>query len=155
MNKKMTRWGVGPQFMIISIIYGVLTFACNYWIYPSLTFVLISKTFSVITGGVLIAIGSLVFLIAAFVINKYFVEGKLCSKGIYSIFRHPIYAGWISFIVPGMVFISGLTLAISIPFVMYFVFKILIIDEENYLHSKFGDEYLAYKQKVGAVFPKF
>jgi len=40
-----------------------------------------------------------------------------------------------------------------IPIFMYIIFKILIIEEEQYI-EKIGEEYLEYKKRVNAVFPK-
>ncbi len=37
---------------------------------------------------------------------------------------------------------------------MYFIFKILIKNEEDYLENKFGKKYLQYKKRVGTIFPK-
>lgn len=108
----------------------------HYVYLPSLTFVIMSKYVNIIFGVSLIIIGSPILLIPAFTIDKYFNEGKLCTKGIYSFIRHPIYASWIVFIVPGIILIFGLILGISIPIFMYIIFKILIIEEEQYLEKK-------------------
>jgi len=37
---------------------------------------------------------------------------------------------------------------------MYIVFRMLIKKEEDYLEQEFGQQYLEYKKKVKAVFPK-
>jgi protein-S-isoprenylcysteine O-methyltransferase Ste14 len=42
-----------------------------------------------------------------------------------------------------------------IPLFMYLSYRVLIVEEERYLGDKFGGEYLEYKRKVGAIFPKF
>jgi len=135
MKNEMTKWGIGPKFAVISIIYSVIILIVHYVYLPSLTFVIMSKYVSIILGISLTIIGITILLIPAFTIDKYFNEGKLCTKGIYSFIRHPIYASWIVFIVPGIILIFGLILGISIPIFMYIIFKILIIEEEQYLEK--------------------
>lgn len=129
MNRGMTRWGIGPTLFspIVNFIAGIL----------------------------LIAIGVPVFLIPAFTIDDYFYKKKLCTTGVYAFVRHPIYAAWITWIVPGIVLIRGAVLGLSIPIVMYLIFRILIRQEEQYLEEKFGEEYREYRRKVGDVFPQF
>jgi protein-S-isoprenylcysteine O-methyltransferase Ste14 len=99
-------------------------------------------------------IGIPIFLIPELTIVKYFQKGELCKEGVYSFMRHPIYGAWIVFIVPGIVLIFGSILGITIPIFMYCIFRIFTVDEERYLKRKFGKEYLEYKKKVGALFPK-
>jgi protein-S-isoprenylcysteine O-methyltransferase Ste14 len=153
MSSEMTRWGVGPKFTLISIIYAIVIFLLHLVWFPSLTFVILGREVNLVIGMILIIVGLLIFLIPVFTIDKYFFEGKLCTIGIYSFIRHPIYGAWIVFIVPGIVIISGSLLGISIPIFMYAIFKILIPKEEAYLEKKFGEEYLEYKKKVNALFP--
>ena len=153
-TKQMTRWGIGPQFTIISLIYAAIVFTIQNTLFAEFRFVIYSTLINKILGMVLILIGFIIFLIHAFTIDKYFYEGKLCTKGVYAYLRHPIYAAWISFIAPGFVIFRGSILGISIPIFMYLVFRALIPVEEKYLLDKFGDEYLEYQSKVWAVFPK-
>jgi len=103
----MTKWGIGPKFAVISVIYSVVILIVHYVYLPSLTFVIMSKYVNIILGISLIIIGSPILLIPAFTIDKYFNDGKLCTKWIYSFIRHPIYASWIIFIVPGIILIFG------------------------------------------------
>ena len=152
--KQMTRWGIGPKFTIISLIYAAIVFTIQNTLLSEFRFVIYSTLINKILGVVLILIGFVIFLIPAFTIDKYFYEGKLCTKGVYAYLRHPIYAAWISFIVPGFVIFRGSILGITIPIFMYIIFRVLIPAEEKYLLDKFGDEYVEYRSKVGAVFPK-
>lgn len=155
MNRRMTRWGVGPTFAGISGVYALLIFVLNQIYCPALRFTLFAPAVNLTIGILLIAIGAPLFLLPAFTIDDYFYKGKLCTTGVYAFVRHPIYAAWITCIVPGIVFIRGSVLGISIPIGMYLVFRIMIDKEEAYLAEKFGKEYQEYRRKVGAVFPKF
>jgi len=153
-NEKMTRWGIGPKFTIISLIYAGIVFTIQNIVFPEMKFVIYSRLINIMLGILLIGTGLIILLIPAVTIDKYFYEGKLCKKGVYAYLRHPIYASWISFIVPGIVILRGSILGITIPIFMYIIFRALIPIEEKYLIEKFGDEYFEYKSKVWAVFPK-
>lgn len=154
MKKQMTKWGVGPQFTIISCIYAVIAFVLHFIWFPQLS-IPIPRIISLILGTVLIIIGIPLFFIPGLTIHKYFEEGKLATKGVYAYFRHPIYGSWIVFIIPGIVLIVNSLIGLTVPVFMYFVFKTVIGEEDKYLEKKFGAEYAEYKRKVGSLFPKF
>ena len=101
-TKQMTRWGVGPKFAVISIIYSAIVFIVQNKIFPEFRSVIYSSIINFIIGIVLIIIGLIILIIPSLTIDKYFFAGKLCKKGVYAYLRHPIYASWISFIIPGI-----------------------------------------------------
>lgn len=150
----MTRWGVGPRFTVLSLLYAVLVFAVQNTVFSEIRFVIYLKLINMILGILLTVTGFFVFVISAFTVDKYYFKGKLCKKGVYAYLRHPIYGSWISFIMPGIVILRGSALGVTIPIFMYLVYRSLIPIEEKYLIDKFGDEYLDYKSKVWAVFPR-
>lgn len=154
MKKQMTEWGVGPRFTIISSIYAVIILVVHYMWFPDLS-IPIPRAISVILGIILLVTGLPLFLIPGLMIHKYFEEGKLATKGVYAYFRHPIYGSWIVFIIPGIVLLVNSLIGLTIPVVMYVVFKMMIGEEDQYLEEKFGEEYAEYQRKVGSIFPKF
>jgi protein-S-isoprenylcysteine O-methyltransferase Ste14 len=153
MKKQMTSRGVGYMFTIISGIYTAIIFVIHFVWLPHL-FLPLPRLISLIMGILLVIIGLPIFILPGMVIDKYFNEGKLAKEGVYAYLRHPIYGSWIVFIMPGIVFIINSLLGLTIPFFMYLVFRILIVEEEKYLEEKFGDEYFEYKKRVGSIFPK-
>lgn len=79
---------------------------------------------------------------------------ELITRGIYGVIRHPMYASqWLLVIAQPLLlhnWIAGfLNLLVFIPF--YFL---RVKAEEQLMIERFGDQYRAYMQKVGAVFPK-
>lgn len=153
MTKQMTARGVGPIFTIISGIYTAIIFVIHF-VWLSHLSLPVPRLISLIIGILLVIIGIPIFILPGIVIDKYFNQGKLATEGIYAYLRHPIYGSWIVFIMPGIVFTINSLLGLTIPFFMYFVFRILIVEEEKYLEEKFGDEYFEYKMRVGSIFPK-
>ncbi len=79
---------------------------------------------------------------------------RLIQEGPYKIIRHPLYVSYILILI-GLSFILLLfwllipTLCITIG--IYPTAKA----EEALLIEQFGEEYLAYQQKVGMLIPKF
>lgn len=154
MKKKMTRWGVGPKFTVVSAVTAILIFTIHFvWLGPLK--IPLSRTLTLIFGTVLVVIGIPVFLVPGLTIDRYFEDGELATKGLYSYIRHPIYGSWILLIVPGVVFLLNSLIGFLVPVFMYVVFKIFIVEEDRYLEEKFGQRFLDYKRNVGAVFPKF
>ncbi len=150
----MTRWGEGPLFALLSVAYGSIILFVHYHYCSGFTFTLFSRWVNIILGAVLILIGFPLFIMSGVTVHRYFNEGKLCTTGVYSYVRHPLYASWIIFIIPGAVLIIGSVIVITLPIFMYIVFRILIGREEAYLRNKFGDEYLRYEKEVNSVLPK-
>lgn len=153
MNNKITRWGVGPKFLFFSVAYSLFVAIMHYIFLPELKFIVFNRLINTILGIILIFAGLPLFLIPAFIIDKYFEKGELATKGVYSIMRHPIYGSWIVFIIPGIVILHGSVISISVPLFMYFVFKLVIKREEEYLLKMFGNDFLKYKKSVNAIFP--
>jgi protein-S-isoprenylcysteine O-methyltransferase Ste14 len=144
---KMTRWGIGPKFGILTSIYSALMYLIHSY-FP--------ENFSGFhtLGIVLISVGFCLFIYPAVTIDKYFNEGRLRTKGLYAICRHPIYSAWIVLIIPGIVLYWGSVIGLTIPIVAYLIFRNNIHIEEDYLIKMFGLEYINYKDRVNAVFPK-
>ena len=79
---------------------------------------------------------------------------ELITRGIYGVIRHPMYASqWLLVIAQPLLlhnWIAGfLNLLVFIPF-----YLLRVEAEEQLMLEQFGDQYRAYMQKVGAVFPK-
>ena len=104
--------------------------------------------------GFNLIIGIPLFILSGIMVHTHIGKGKLCTTGVYAYCRHPLYAAWVLFVVPGIVMIIGSVVAISWPIFLYVLCKIYTAEEEEYLRVKFGDEYLSYEKEVYAIFPK-
>ena len=79
----------------------------------------------------------------------------LITTGIYKYLRHPMYAAHMVWAIGQILilhnWIAGYSFIVTmLPFYFYRSRK-----EEEMLIEEFGDEYREYKQKTGALFPKF
>lgn len=79
---------------------------------------------------------------------------SLIADGPFSVCRNPLYL--FSLIgVTGICFLSlRISFIIVIPYVMYRVYKNLIMREEAFLAEKFGEEYASYCARTPRFFPK-
>jgi protein-S-isoprenylcysteine O-methyltransferase Ste14 len=72
---------------------------------------------------------------------------KLVDSGVYSLVRHPLYVGW-GMITFAMMLMSQHPLVIAIGAVILVIVYWSMVDEERVNLEKFGDEYVAYMERV-------
>jgi protein-S-isoprenylcysteine O-methyltransferase Ste14 len=151
--KEMTRWGVGPKWALASIACTApLAVAGGAW--PHVFAIhLIPKGALVIAGCLLLSVGIPFNVAALRILHRGFVRGELFTSSVYGLCRHPIYASWIVFIVPGILLLAGLWLFLLVPAVMYALFRFFMREEEAWLAATFREEYDAYRKRVPAVLP--
>ena len=154
MHEDMDRLGVGPKFALLGIAFGAIILTLHYYFLPTFTFILFSRYVNIILGAILILIGVPLFIASGIMVHTHVSKGRLCTTSVYAYFRHPLYAAWVVFIVPGIVIITGSVIAICWPIFLYILFKLFTVEEEKYLSEKFGKEYMQYEKQVNAVFPK-
>ena len=104
-------------------------------------------------GIILILMGIPFYILSLVTVLRAFKEGRLVTQGVYGMCRHPVYAAWVIFFVPGIVLLMNSWIGFSAPVVMYVILRILVKEEDGYLERIFGAEYLAYKEKIPAVLP--
>jgi protein-S-isoprenylcysteine O-methyltransferase Ste14 len=151
--EKMSRFGVGPIWGLISISYYVLTILLHrynkelfsmdwipYWIIASI-------------GLTLIIIGLPLYVTGRMAVIRAYNDSRLCTQGAFGLCRNPIYAAFAVFFLPGISLLINSWISLTALPVMYIFLRIMIRKEENYLENKFGEEYLKYKKRVPAVFP--
>ncbi len=150
---KMTLSGIGNEFTLLSVIYGLSILIVNFVFFPSLILTLGFRIVNILVGLGIIIIGFAIVR-KSLIVVQYFNEKKLCTVGIYAKIRNPIYFAWIMIIVPGFVIITGSLLSFTIPIFMYLIFRIFIHREEDYLEELFGDAFLEYKNSTRRFFPR-
>ena len=78
-------------------------------------------------------------------------ETKLKTEGIYKISRNPMYIGLHLITLSSIVYTMNIYLFIIGLYSIY-VYHLIILSEEKFLSSRFGGDYLNYKQKVRRYF---
>lgn len=72
----------------------------------------------------------------------------LVTRGIYSLWRHPSYAGWFYWSMGTQIILLNPVCLIGYIVASYKFFKQRILDEELILIEFFGNDYIAYKKQV-------
>lgn len=111
-----------------------------------------------ITGGVLGLIGDLVFLIAVLTMRDSWRAGipetdrtEFVSHGIYQYSRNPAFLGFdLMYIGILLMYFNWILLLFTIWAVV--MLHLQILQEEKYLQTVFGEEYLAYQKGTGRYF---
>ncbi len=150
----MTIFGIGPKLVRLSVAYSIIPAALT-MAYPSFFIIPMSSTVFNFFGVILLALGVPLWLLSIFPLLTGVTQGKLCTTGVYSIVRNPMYSGFIVFIVPAISLFLRSWILFTIPIVMYLIFKKLIKAEELYLEEQFGEAYLKYKSEVNLLIPSF
>jgi protein-S-isoprenylcysteine O-methyltransferase Ste14 len=153
MAEKMSRWGVGPIFAGLSIGYAIVLFAISRHYHPFFKISFLPGWFLSTLGIIFIMIGVPFFLISVKTATRAYNADALVTDGIFRYCRHPLYASWVVFIVPGIVLLMKSWLILTTPIFMYFILRLLVKKEEVYLENVFGSEYREYKERVPCILP--
>jgi protein-S-isoprenylcysteine O-methyltransferase Ste14 len=153
MEEKMSSWGIGPVFGALSLVYGMTMAVISHHFYPVFKIGFVPNWLLPILGIALIAIGVPFFLISRKTINRAYSADELVTDGIFRCCRHPLYASFVVFIVPGIFLLLNSWIGLTTPIFMYIILRILIKKEETYLESAFGSEYLEYKKNIPCIMP--
>ena len=153
MSAKMTRWGVGPHLTLLTFGYAALT-VLVWRLAPDETSIdFVPYWVLATTGAVLLAIGLPSLRWAAISAMRAYDADDLATQGLFRLCRHPIYASWVVFLVPGAALLTGSWVVLTVCPVMYVGVRILVRREEAYLEQEFGQAYLDYKARVPAILP--
>jgi len=153
MQEKMSRWGVGPIFAALSIGYGMTAIAISNYFYPVFTIDIVPGRLLWVLGILLIVVGIPFFITSVITAMRAYNADDLVTDGIFRCCRHPLYASWVVFIVPGIVLLAQNWIALTTPIFMYLILHKLVEKEERYLSSVFGSAYEEYQEKVPRILP--
>jgi len=147
MEKKMSIMGVGVKIALPTLLYFALAETAS-WVFRPLFGITENYQTLLVIGIILIVIGFSLNLAAAFPMLKATQERKLQTRGMYSVFRDPMYTVMIILTLPGLFLLlnSWLVLAGVIP--AYICYRIFVKEEHKYLEGLYGDEYREYVKKV-------
>jgi len=106
-------------------------------------------------GTLLAALGLGIHFWAACTLRNWWLEDRLCTAGPFRFFRHPMYAAWITFVIPGVgLLLNSLTLLL-LPAFLHPVWHRLVVREERLMERLFGETYRTYARRTGRFFPRF
>jgi protein-S-isoprenylcysteine O-methyltransferase Ste14 len=147
MNKEMNIAGAAPFIAVPTFIYLAITIVISYLAYPDFR-ITQNRLYIILPGIAFILIGVLMVISCARKLLKSFDNNKLMTDGLYQIFRNPMYAAYMIFIIPGIALLFNSWLALTTVIINYVLFSLFIRKEHNYLKEKFGNDYEEYCKKV-------
>jgi len=157
MEKRLSRWGVGPRIFLSTIAYALVAVAATR-AWPDACLLRWPPYAVFATAGcILLALGVPMWLTSAVSAMRAYSRDQLRSSGVFGLVRHPIYSSAIVFNLPGIALLTRSWPLFLMPLVAYAVFKLLIHREDEYLERRFGQAYLDYRARVNEVipFPRF
>jgi protein-S-isoprenylcysteine O-methyltransferase Ste14 len=102
MRGPMTIWGVGPRLAFLSFGYSIIPVFLTFH-YPEYFVITSVPTYVFSFAGIILpAVGIPFWALSARTIARGFKDGVLCTRGGYSIVRHPLYSALIVFVIPGI-----------------------------------------------------
>jgi protein-S-isoprenylcysteine O-methyltransferase Ste14 len=148
MSKEMNILGVAPYIAAPTFFYLAFTIVISYLAMGMFAITSSGYGVLIVIGIIMIVIGVLMVISCGRKVLKSFSSGKLITEGLYKIFRNPMYAAYLLFIIPGISFLFNSWLALTTIIFNYILFSLLIKKEHRYLQEKFGKEYEEYLEKV-------
>lgn len=149
----MRRWGIGPSFAALSMGYGLMMLIISRHFHPIFQIRFIPYSSLAIIGVTLISIGVPFFITAVVTVMRAYNANELVTEGIFRCCRHPLYAAWVVFIVPGIVLLVNSWIGLTTPIAMYLILRKLVVKEEVYLEKAFGSRYTDYRKGVPCILP--
>ena len=146
-----------PEYCIAAVASWV-EFWIEYYFFPQFKCIHIVC----IIGAVLVTGGELLRKLAMFTAGSNFTHivqyrkrdgHKLVTQGVYSLFRHPSYVGWFYWSIGTQILLSNPVCLVGYAIATWRFFEDRINDEEVFLVSFFGEDYVDYKKKVGSGIP--
>lgn len=120
------------------------------------------NSFPILPSGLAVILGNLFFLSGIGIIAVAFIQMRkakthiepwkpttaIIDSGVYGISRNPIYLAMILIYLGLSCFFNSIWFLPFLPFVLLIIHYGVILREEKYLESKFGEDYLDYKNRV-------
>jgi len=113
----------------------------------------VGATVEMLLGGVFVTIGLVLLVVGWAHVYAASRHGLLATRGLYGVVRHPQYAG-IMLAVFGQIVHWPTLITLALFPVIVLVYVRLARSEESRLTERFGDAYLAYRQRVPMFVPR-
>jgi protein-S-isoprenylcysteine O-methyltransferase Ste14 len=148
MNKEMKIVSVAPLVAGPTLLYLILAVVISFVTGDMFTITQQRYPVLAVTGVVLIITGVLMVISCGRKLLKSFNSGMLMTDGLYRIFRNPMYAAYLLFVIPGMCLLFNSWLVLTTVIINSILFSVFIKREHRYLEEKFGSDYEKYLEKV-------
>lgn len=145
-------FGVGPLGALVSFVFLAIAWGVDYrvghaaiWPDP------LPMRFA---GGAIILVGLVFHFWTMYALRNWWAEDRLCTQGPFRWVRHPMYAAWITVILPGFALFLNSWIMICSVVVIHPIWHRLAVREETMMSDKFQNEYRSYAARTGRFFPR-
>jgi len=145
-------FGVGPIGMSISLVL----LAIAVWVDRVLghSAILTNPTPLKAVGVALVIIGLGLSFWSFWTLRNWWAKDELCTMGPFKWFRHPMYAAWITFIIPAVALYLNSWIILLFAVLIHQIWHQLVIQEEKMMLEIFPEEYRLYSTRTGRFFPR-
>jgi len=149
MNK---LFGIGPMGMAISLVMLAIAF----WVDRVLghSAILTNPIPLKVVGVVLAIIGLGLYFWSFWTLRNWWTKDELCTLGPFKWFRHPMYAAWITFIIPAVALYLNSWIALLFAVLIHPIWHQLVTQEEKMMFEIFQEKYRSYATRTGRFFPR-
>ncbi len=150
--KKMDFFGIGPKIGIVLIPWwlGTIVTSC---FFSSFKFTPESSTGLMLAGAILLLFGLIFYFYSVKLLLNGLKEGKLITKGTFSLCQNPLYISFVLFFIPAIALLLNSWLVLTASLVGFIMVKLYVRNEYQMLEETFGDEYLKYKAETPEYIP--
>ena len=135
MSSEMKITGAAPLIAIPTFLYLILAIIFSYNYKSIFTITQEDNTFLLSIGVFLLLIGIVMVVNCARKLLDSFKNEKLMKDGLYKIFRDPMYAAYLIFIIPSISFLFNSWLALTTVIINYALYSFFIRTEHKYLEE--------------------
>ena len=151
-SKLNKLFGVGPMGMVISLVLlAIADWGGRVFGHSA---ILTNPTPLKVVGVVLVIIGLGLHFWSMWVLRNWWAKDELCSKGPFKWVRHPMYAAWITFIIPAVALYLNSWIILFFAVFIHLIWHQLVKKEEKMMTEIFQDEYRSYAARTGRFFPR-
>jgi len=136
---------------IVFILFMLIAYGINHFLAVRIShfsFLTYIGLFFITSGFTILLIASISFKRAQTNIKPWKPTTQIISSGIFAYSRNPIYLSFCAVTIGIGLMTNSLWITLSFIPSIVVIFFIAIKKEESYLENKFGQDYVAYKEKV-------
>ena len=137
-------------FLPSAPIFSSHSFGAHYWVWPLVIGLFITIAGQAIRGATI----GLAYIVRGGRNGKVYAE-DLVTNGIFNHCRNPLYVGNVLMLLGVGILANSLIYTFVVMPIFFFIYQSIVLAEENYLRSKFGDRFNAYCNRVNRWIPNF
>ena len=131
-------------------LFSPKLFGAQYWMWPIIVGLLITISGQAIRGATI----GLAYIVRGGKDGRVYAE-DLVTTGIFNHCRNPLYVGNVLMLLGVGVLANSLIYTFAVMPVFFFIYQAIVLAEENFLRSKFGESFSTYCNRVNRWIPNF